>query len=602
MTRSTSPASSSSRRGREAAPASRVSRPPGARSRARSTTEFCAERLGRACRTRQTKGRLSWCLEDFLWFASRLTKPEGGPVVLEPHLLLICWELFVKGRVELIVLLPKGNGKTSLMAALAVFHLVTVKNAKVFIGAADSVQAGEMYDFAAHFVDSNPELQALAKVLESTRRIKSRRDRGFIRILASDQSKQGGKRQAFNPTLALVDELHAHENDNLYVDLRSGVFKRAGILVVISTAGHDEEESVLGRVRKLMLTSDQRGGTVERDRIIPRRGRLRQHGDGRLTIARTRSRRTAMLAWECRRGRDDVPDDDLEDLDVVLLVNPASWVTKASLEDALEAPSITPARFARYRANVWAQSDDAKIDAATWDALNTGATIPTGSRVVVTVDYARKSDAAAVDWLWLREPGKVVVKSHVWVRRIRGAGRAQPACHTLVDGRLIRQSLVREKIFALRDELELDVIAVLYDPHLFDPEELSDAGFKCVEFPQTDARMVPASKDLYEAIYGGLIEHDGDPVLRAHVTAAAAKDKGDDKGWRFSKSATKARIDALIALCFGIKLALAGGGGGGGFDWGDEDEDELYEFDEDEDLEAELDEDELWPDDLEDDY
>jgi phage terminase large subunit-like protein len=50
-------------------------------------------------------------------------------------------------------------------------------------------------------------------------------------VLASDDSKQGGKKQGLNPTLALIDELHAHENDNLYVDMRSGLFKRDGLLV-----------------------------------------------------------------------------------------------------------------------------------------------------------------------------------------------------------------------------------------------------------------------------------------------------------------------------------------------------------------------------------
>lgn len=57
-----------------------------------------------------------------------------------------------------------------------------------------------MYRFASHFVESEPELEALLVVRKSTREIRSRRDQGFIRVLASDTSAAGGRRHSFNPT------------------------------------------------------------------------------------------------------------------------------------------------------------------------------------------------------------------------------------------------------------------------------------------------------------------------------------------------------------------------------------------------------------------
>jgi hypothetical protein len=44
-----------------------------------------------------------------------------------------------------------------------------------------------------------------------------------------------------------------------------------------------------------------------------------------------------------------------------------------------------------------------------------------------------------------------------------------------------------------------------------------------------------------------IIGPDGDPVLGSHVISAAAKEKGEG-AWRFSRAASKKRIDALIAL------------------------------------------------------
>lgn len=507
---------------------------------------------------RRRTGPLTWCAGDFLWFFSLLTNPDGQAADIEPFVRLIVREVFEAGRVELLCLLPKGNGKTFLFAALAVFHLLTVRNANCFIGAADKIQADEMYRFACHFVESEPELGALLLVRKSTREIRSRRDGGFIRVLASDDSKLGGKKQGFNPTLALIDELHAHDNTNLYTDMRSGLFKRKGLIVTITTAGSDEE-SVLGVLRRGFLDFDERGGTVRRDLVVTKAGAAKaDRARGRLTICRSKTGRTVMLEWACRLT------DDLDDMAVVKLASPSTRVTLDSLIDAAEAPGLTPGEFARWRANVWAQPADAVIVEAAWDALHDPekAVIPPDGQVWVIVDYARKSDSTAVTMLYTRpEDGLVVPKSHVWALKVKQAGRIQPPAHTLITGdRTIRQSLVRDHIRDIRAGGR-DVLGVIFDPHLFDPEELEDEGFQMIEFPQKPERTVPASKQLYEAINEGRIVHDGDPVLRSHVIHAGSRTVGE--GWRFSKAASKKRIDALITLMMGIGKALERTGGFG---------------------------------------
>lgn len=542
------PKRSSSPRSPASATTSRpASRKAGASSPARS---------GRPRRRRT--GPLTWCEDDFLWFFALLTNPDGQPAAIEPFLRLIIREVFVTGRVELLCLLPKGNGKTFLFAALAVFHLLTVANANCYIGAADKIQADEMYRFACHFVESEPELEALLLVRKSTREIRSRRDNGFIRVLASDDSKLGGKKQGFNPTLALIDELHAHDNSNLYTDMRSGLFKRKGLIVTITTAGSDEE-SVLGVLRRGFLDFEARGGTVQRDLVVTKTGAVRVNREkGRLTICRAKTGRTVMLEWACRLT------DDLDDMAVVKLASPSTRVTIDSLIDAAEAPGITPADFARWRANVWAQAADAVIAEGAWDSHYDPerAVIPDHAAVWVIVDYARKSDSTACTELYTRpEDGLVVPKAHVWALKVKQQGRVQPPAHTVIEGeRTIRQSLVRDHIRGLRDAGKT-ILGVIFDPHLFDPEELGDEGFEMIEFPQKPERTVPASKQLFEAINEGRVIHDGDPVLRSHVIHAGSRTVGE--GWRFSKAASKKHIDALITLMMGIGKALERPGGFG---------------------------------------
>ncbi|MGH8527827.1 MAG: hypothetical protein ACREXY_27490, partial [Gammaproteobacteria bacterium] len=105
---------------------------------------------------------LGWNYDDFCWFYEQLTLPTGQPTRLEGFQRLILRLIFA-GLVELLVLIPKGQAKTTLMAALAVYHLLVTQNANCYIGAATKVQAEELYRFACHFVQSEPELARLLR-------------------------------------------------------------------------------------------------------------------------------------------------------------------------------------------------------------------------------------------------------------------------------------------------------------------------------------------------------------------------------------------------------------------------------------------------------
>jgi phage terminase large subunit-like protein len=502
--------------------------------------------------------RLTWCARDFLFFYSKLTNPDGQPIVIDPFVRFIVRMIFTVGLVELIVLLPKGNGKTTLLAALAVFHLLLTPNANCYIGAADIDQASEMYAFAEHFC-KDPAIARLVRVRPSTRRILSRRDNGFIRVLASDQSRAGGKRQQINPTLFLCDELQAHDNDSLYVAGRNGLFKRNGLMVVITFAGHDKE-SKLGQLRAGCFAFAKTGGKVVRGLAVDKAARARKHKDGRLTVATSKLGNTVMLEWAC------TDKDDLNDFRVVKLANPSSRVTPASLMDALEAPGITPSQFARQRANVWAAADDALVTEEMWDELyEDGAEIPrTATDVVLVVDAANKRDIAAVTKLWERpDDGQIVVAGcKSWGIASRKASEPDPPAHVLIKGRrTIGQKVVREHI---RQEIRLHadaggrVVAVVYDPMFFgeSAEILSEEGIMLITFDQSLPRQIEASERTFDAITEGEIVHDGDPIVRIHATNAGSRPVGEK--WRFSKKHSAGKIDLFWGVVMGLGTVMDG--------------------------------------------
>ena len=96
---------------------------------------------------------------------------------------------------------------------------------------------------------------------------------------------------------------------------------------------------------------------------------------------------------------------------------------------------------------------------------------------------------------------------------------------------------------------------VAFDPWRFRSEalRLEDAGLPMVEFPQSTARVVPASEQLYSVIIERKLTHGDDPELNRHVAAAIAKQT--PRGWRLDKSERAAQIDAVVALAMAVERA-----------------------------------------------
>ena len=66
---------------------------------------------------------------------------------LEPFQRIIIEEVFSDRR-ESLILLPRGNGKSSLLAALGLFHPLSTPNAAAYVAAASREQAQVLFDMA----------------------------------------------------------------------------------------------------------------------------------------------------------------------------------------------------------------------------------------------------------------------------------------------------------------------------------------------------------------------------------------------------------------------------------------------------------------------
>jgi phage terminase large subunit-like protein len=95
----------------------------------------------------------------------------------------------------------------------------------------------------------------------------------------------------------------------------------------------------------------------------------------------------------------------------------------------------------------------------------------------------------------------------------------------------------------------------VFDPWRFQQGalELAERGIPVTEFPQSNARMGPASERLHAAIVEKRLSHPDHPALNAHVRAAIARDT--PRGWRIDKLKSRDQIDAVVALAMAVEAA-----------------------------------------------
>jgi phage terminase large subunit-like protein len=86
---------------------------------------------------------------------------------------------------------------------------------------------------------------------------------------------------------------------------------------------------------------------------------------------------------------------------------------------------------------------------------------------------------------------------------------------------------------------------------------LEDEGLPIVEFPQSPARMVPATQRFYEAVLNRGLTHNGDARLSRHIGNTVVRT--DSRGSRISKDskASPRKIDLAVSAVMALERALA---------------------------------------------
>ena len=340
--------------------------------------------------------------------------------------------------------LPRGNGKSTLAAALGLYGLFAdqVEGAQVLCVASDERQARIVFNTARRMIELEPRL------LEQTQIFQSR-----LYVPETDSTlyplpAEPGALQGFDPSLAIVDELHV-VNEAVWeaVSLASGKRDRS-LVLAISTPASDPD-SIMRR-----LVDHGRDGADPsfffREFVAP---------------------------TGC----------NLADEDAWKIANPA--LDDFLHRDALRATLKTSreASFRRFRLGQWVQDDNAWIPRGAWDdCADLGRKIPDGAPVILGFDGSFNGDATALAVCSIDDiPHLDTVR--LWERP---AGASPEWQVPILD--------VEE---AIRVACRLwQVVEIVCDPFRWARtyQVLEGEGLPNVEYPQTPARMTPATTRYFE--------------------------------------------------------------------------------------------------------
>jgi hypothetical protein len=388
------------------------------------------------------------------------------------------------GAEETWVLVPEGNGKTTLMGLVALYHADYTANAKCLLAASSRDQCGILLGQAAGFVYRTPSLKRRFRVFEGYRRIVAQRTGGRIQVFAADDRTGDGV--IF--TLALIDEMHRHRDMRLYRTWHGKLDKRSGQLVGISTAGEPggEFEQTLERVRR----------------------------DGRRT--RTRDGHERIKAGSMVVHRWAVPDDgDVDDLDQVKAANPFSGITVESLRRKRRRKSLTDAHWRRFTCNQPVRGENAAINAGEWTRAITSDRPEPGEPVWCGVDLGWTWDTTAIVPLWVPHAARHVLLDPTIIVPPR-------------DGTSTPPSRVQQ---ALLDVHEANPVHTVVIDGAAGGEQLAEwieqhLGARVVVHSNGNAAQALAAQRFYEGLRAEptpTLQHTGHPELTSHVLNARAR-------------------------------------------------------------------------------
>jgi len=514
----------------------------------------CKRFLAMYERAKRPRCEFSWSNEwvlDTCSFVEKLPQVEAvdGPIELQPC--QIFWLAAIYGfrlrdgrRLvrEVMIVLPRKNGKSLLLAAMTLIALVLEDEPgpEIVIGASTLAQAGEVLDPARKIVMKDADLREhfALKVLNS--KIECGLNAGAIRLVTSVASANDGA----SPHMVVLEELHA-QKPGLY-QVMSSAFgaRRNWMLAKITTAGSVAAGLCWEQWKKA-------------ERLLT--GQYRADSEFAIIYAADKE----------DRGNET-------DLLLIRKCNPMYGISLTPESVRLEVSRYVNdpnyrAEYLRTRLNQWSNAAEAIFDPDEWDDCRHEIT-PAMFKdfpAWIGVDLALRDDMLAVGLLF--DVGDAIVGFVRYFIPEDSPYLADP------DYSSTYQSWIEEKRVTLSGQYYIDlgpVGACIKDWHKefavkeigVDPShamhfanELQNSGLPIVMIKNTAEIMSEPTDDLRVRVKAGLFRHDGNPVLAWNAQNVVGNRNTRDLILPKKESRNSPnKIDGIHALIFANALRMKG--------------------------------------------
>jgi phage terminase large subunit-like protein len=495
-------------------------------------------------------------------FIERLTVPEGAlqgqPVHLEKFEIDWIRDVYRENRGRrsvrrAILSIARKNGKSTLMACLALVHLVgpeAVTNGQIMSAANDKDQAAVVFNLAAKMVRADAELMSMVNIIDSTKRMVCWHNGSIYRAISAD----AGTKHGMSPTVYIYDELAQAKNRELFDALDTAQGAHAEPLgIIISTQSNDPQHPLSEMIDDGLSGLD--------DTIV------------------------------CHLYA--VPDDceDIYDEKVWKLANPGLGTIR-SIDDlramarrAQRMPSFENT-FRNLGLNQRVTRMTTLISKTDWKACGGEVVFEDGEEVILSLDLATTTDLACLGmmavngkarfWPWFWKPGDML-HEHAKRDGFRYDLHAEKGLLELSDGRVINTGDIAKKIQWCMQRYT--VVGLVYDPYRIEylkkeldalgievHEEADLGGLRLFPWRQGFISMAPALDALETLVLNYELVHPKHPILTWNIAnAAVVTDPAGNR--KFDKAKSRLRIDGAqtLAMAAGKRAHLIKAPGGTSF-------------------------------------
>ncbi len=424
------------------------------------------------------------------------------------------------------IFLPRGQGKTTLLAAIALYYLVAEQDGQQIVSAAaDQKQAALIFDKCCQMIRADKWLNSILKIYETTKKIAYKKRNSTYQALSAEAYTKYG----LNPSLIIADEVIAWPNRDLWDVLVSAQGKRANPLcIAITTAGEKNTESLCWEL--FTYAKGVESGEINDPSFLP------------------------VLYY----AKDD---EDWRSEETWKRVIPAlsDFTSIEHIRNEYAEAQVLPTAEYRFRTlylNQFVDNATAFVPMEKWDqckaecgykgvayaGLDLSSTTDLSAFVLLFSDYSIKPYFFVPENACKHRERANKQRLDHWVR----AGYIDQTAGDCVD-----YDHIRSRIKQIGQQYQINEIAV--DPWNATQlaQQLQYDAFRVVLYPQTAANFNAPCKELQKLILEKRIKHDGNPVA-CWMMKNLKIDQDTNQNYRPSKKNSLEKIDYCVALLMAL--------------------------------------------------